>query len=255
MSKAGRPRQSGDRYPSGDLRPASDVSSALIGRWKNEGLHFFQDARMVSEAMMLALKGELTNRQAATALRIGEIHNRWRRLMHLRSTIKTASLEGSYSSGADLAEERMTPEQIEALETAIVKARAAVDALGAEMPVHPREVHGAIMDLCVDNQPISSLLLPALRTRLNQIARYLEHRASRKQTDRIAPRLLRPLHARLEKEERPTRRIQVVSLHTLELVVSKLRPDLDGTGMSKVRETALAIDDRDRFRGQKERGH
>jgi hypothetical protein len=230
------------------------VSPALIGRWKNEGMHFFQDARMVSEPMILALKGELTNRQAATALRIGEIHNRWRRLMRLRSTIKSANLEGGYSGGADLAEERMGPEQIAALEEAIVKARAAVDALLTEMPVHPREIHAAIIDLCVDNQPISSMLLPEVRTRLNQIARYLDRRFNRKQgTDRMAPRLLRPLHARVESEERPVRRARVVSLRTLELVVAKLRPDLDGDGMSMVRETALALDDRDKFRGQKER--
>src|SRR6185437_2836663 len=93
-----------------------------FARLKNYGVRLSGDARLGSQVMLLGLMGELTNRQGAAALRVGEIYNRFRRLKRLRASVKSPNYEGGFSGGADVAEERMTPEQISALEEAIAKA-------------------------------------------------------------------------------------------------------------------------------------
>ncbi len=248
----GRPKQDGERYPSGDLKPNKGVAPALLARLK-EVAKICGNPKLASEVSVLGMKGELTNRQVATALRVGDIHNRWRRLMRLRSTPKSANLEGGFSGAADLAEERMSPEQLSDLEEAIRKASDEVKALNEQIPLYPREAAGALIDLCADNQPIASALLPEIRTALNRISHWFESKDGRR---RRPVRGVRPLHLHdVKREEKPVPAFKPgdVMLRAVEQVIRKLRPDLDDDGIKLARDTVATLTARERFRAQKER--
>lgn len=253
MSAAGRPPHDGNRYPSGKLKPADEIAPALFARLKNDVVRFFRDPRLATQISYLALQGQLTPHQAAAGARFGEIYNRWRRLKRMRSTPKSPSLEGGFGGGADLAEERMSAEQIAALEDAIRKAREDLDRVLEEVPVYPREVHNALLELCVENQPISSLLYPEIRAQLNRIGRLFEARDKRKR--RPTRGGLRPLRATTEgKQDKPTvgAKPHQAIMRAVDAVVRKLRPDLDEDGIRQVKDTVAALAARDKFRSQKQ---
>ena len=248
----GRPRQSGERYPSGDLKPKSDIAPALYARYRADVLKFFKDPKLASQLTRLELLGELTKRQAGAGLKLGEIYNRWRRLKRIRSTPKSPNLEGGFSGGADLAEERMTAEQLQALEDAIDKAREDYDRVQEELPVYPREVHAAILELCVEDQPISSMFLPEIRIQLNRLAAVFDVRDKRKR--RPSRGGMRPLRAKAEEKQAPiSYRAPDATLRAVEIVVRKLRPDLADNDLRQVKETVAALVARERVRAQRDK--
>lgn len=249
---AGRPRQEGERYPSGKLKP-TEVAPALYARYRADVLKFFKDPKLASQLTRLEMLGELTKRQAGAGLKLGEIYNRWRRLKRLRSTPKSPNLEGGFSGGADLAEERMTSEQLQALEEAINKAREDYDRVQEELPVYPREIHAALIDLCVEDQLVSSMFLPEIRIQLNRLAAVFDVRDKRKR--RSSRGGVRPL--RTKTEEKPPAAISSrppdATLRAVELVVRKLRPDLADHDLRQVKETVAALVARERVRAQREK--
>lgn len=249
----GRPKKDGDRYPGGKLKPGNEgIAPALMGR-VTDVVRLCGDPRLATQLSRLGLLGELTNRQAEAGLRLGQIVTRWRRLERMvRSTPKSANLEGGFSGGAEVAEERMTAEQLAALQDTAIRAREDYDRVMEEIPVYPREVHNALIDLCVEDQPISSLLYPEIRAQLNRLAHLLDSRDKRKPSRGG----VRPLRATVEKPaERPLAAFRPpdVSLRALEAVARKLRPDLDDEALELVKKTWSALVTRDRFRAQKAR--
>jgi len=250
----GRPKQDGERFPSGDLKPKQEIAPALYARYRNDVLKFFSDPKLASQLTRLELLGELTKRQAAAGLKLGEIYNRWRRLKRMRSTPKSPNYDSGFSGGADLAEERMTVEQIERLEDAIHKAREEYDRVQEELPVYPREVHNALLELCVEDQPVCSMLYPEIRLQLNRLAALFDVRDKRKR--RQSRGGVRPLRVKIEEKLKPATaslKPPDATLRAVELVVRKLRPDLADDALRQVKETVAALVARERIRAQKAR--
>lgn len=249
----GRPKEDGERYPGGKLKPDTEIAPALYARYRNDVLKFFNDPKLASQVTRLELLGQLTKRQAAAGLKLGEIFNRWRRLKRLRSSPKSPNYEGGFSGGADLAEERMTDEQIEGLEDAIRKAREEYDRVSEELPVYPREVYAAIIELCVEDQPVCSVLYPEIRTQLNRLALLFDVRDKRKR--RSSRGGVRPLRTKVE--ESPKAAISFrppdATLRAVEMVVRRLRPDLGDDDLRQVKDTVAALVARERVRAQKAR--
>ena len=65
-----------------------------------------------SELARLSVHGVLTNAQTAAGFRIGEIYHRYHRMKRLRTNPKSPNYEIGLGGSADLAEERMSPEQL-----------------------------------------------------------------------------------------------------------------------------------------------
>lgn len=251
----GRPKQDGARYPSGKLKPKDELAPALVARYRQDVIKFFNDPKLATQLSYLGMLGELTNRQVAAGLRFGEIHNRWRRLERLmRSSPKSASLEGGFSGAAEVAEERMTDDQRAAAIEATQKARADFEWVMEEVPVYPREAHNALLDLCVENQPVPSMLLPEIRTQLNRLAALFDSRDKRKRKPSRGG--VRPLRARIEerKEEQHRPKTTQATLRAWDKALAVLRPDLDEDGRRQAREIIAALADRERMAAAKERG-
>lgn len=250
----GRPKKDGDRYPSGDLVPGNDgPAPALMGRLTDVA-RLCGDPRLATQLSRLGLLGVLTNRQVQAGLRLGEIVNKWRRLERMvRSTPKSASLEGGFSGGAEVAEERMTAEQLAALQDTAIRAREEYDRVMEEIPVYPREVHQALLELCVEDQPISSRLYPEVKTQLNRLSAAFDDKRKRKPSRGG----VRPLRTVTEKPvDKPVAAFRPpdVALRAVELIAHELRPDMDADGIKRVKDAFAAYVAREKFRGQKARG-
>ena len=251
MGKGGRPRKNGERYPSGKLKQVEGMAPALWGRIKANAAKFFGDPRFGSELGCLSASGELTNAQVATGYRIGDIYRRWHRLKRLRDNPKSPSYEQGFGGSSDLAEERMSAEQLEAFEASIRAAETAWRSVDAELSQLPRNIRQAILDLCVYETAVNSMLL-------RDIGRALDHVALRWGPDwgrqgKGGPRpSLAVVAAKSELPRIAPRRPRVDhSLAALQALAHTLRPDLDGAGLAKVSEVFIALRDREQFRQTK----
>lgn len=255
-SQGGRPRGTGERYPSGDLKPkrpgGEPISPALWQRMKAQWTKIFNDAGHGSEVGRLSFDGELTNAQTAAAFRIGEIYRKYHRFKQLRDTAKSPSYQQGFGGSSDLAEERMTAEQLAAFEGNIRKAEAdwaKVD--GALAAAHiPRPLRQAIIDICVFDTPTNPLFYPAIRYFLDQmVLRWAERFDDIDKRINMNGRRMgipnRPVIERVvpAKPKRPD-----TITPTFEAVVRKLRPDLDDKGIRLATETFTAMRDRAVYR-------
>lgn len=179
----GRPRKPGSRYPSGQLRRTAREQvegfvPALVGRAK-QFLRLVSDPIAESEIGRMMLAGLLTQSQAGTAFKVGDIYRRYHRLKQLRDHPKSPAWEPSFGS-ADLAEERMSFEQLDDFEAQVRAATQAwerIDSLLAnKVPglFFPPNVRQAIHDLCVQGIAINSGLYPDVRLALDEIGKRAE---------------------------------------------------------------------------------
>jgi hypothetical protein len=132
--------------------------------------------------MEATFAGALTNRQAEIANRIGDIYRRWHRAKRLRVSPKSPQLEGGFG-GADLAEERMSGDQLEAFEASVRAAQEAWEALDGAQGLFRslrRTVRAALVALCVEDKAIGPIELVDVRGVLDHLAlRWPEARGGR----------------------------------------------------------------------------
>ncbi len=249
MTKSGRPRKAGERYPSGDIKPkAEPIAPAQWARIKNDAVKLTGDQRLGSELGRLSFHGELTNAQAAAGFRVAEIYHRYHRYKRLRETPKSPNYEQGFGGSADLAEERMSSEQLEAYEASILAAEADFLRLQEEMPLYVRELPQALVDLCVFNVPLNPAFLPDLRIHLDRLAVQFgeQWRRQGRRPTGVRPLTRRPTALREAKPElRPER--NDAALKAVESVVRKLRADLDESAIATVKDTFIALVARERF--------
>ena len=250
MAKGGRPRKTGERYPSGELlkHKAEGIAPALWARIRANAIKEGGDARLATELGRLSFHGEITNAQAAAGFRVAEIYRRYHRAKRLRTTAKTANLEQGFGGSADLAEERMSTEQLEAYESSIKAAEADWLRLQEEMPLWLREIPDALVELCVNDRPLNPTMLPAIRVMLDNLARVFGEQWRRqgktskgvRPMARSAPKIaaidVRPLA--------PT--AGDPNVKAIEAIAHALK--LDDAGVAKVRDTFIALVARERFR-------
>ena len=258
----GRPKKSGERYPSGDLKPGNEgPSPALLGRMKNEYLKKLAEPALENRVGQLLIGGHLTTVQAAAALKIGEIYHRWHRCKRLRTSAKSPNLEQGFSGAADLAEERMTGDELEALESAIHKAQAEFDQLQKQLEGLPRNARHALEDVCVSGLVVNSMILPDLRILLDRLAVSFGPKWRQAGKNRI-PQIVSPVQSTPAPSFTLAPRRGDPARKAAEMIVRRLKPEVtedEIRTMSEafVEERALqeAKTARDSFREQKARKH
>jgi hypothetical protein len=141
-NKPGPRKKPGERYLSGDLKPA--IAPALRGRARDLG-----GAQLKSELSRLCFHRELTETQAAAGFLIGDIYRH------------SASAESTMECGdATAATKRGGP-------NAAQRDRKALDALLLE---YPPKVNQAVIELCVSNLAVDWNLRPQIRQLLDHVA-------------------------------------------------------------------------------------
>jgi hypothetical protein len=207
--KVGRRRKSGERYPSGKLKPRKTLkpdiepmSPALWQRIRQHGRQLGADPRLETELGRLNLHGELTVAMTVTGFGIGEIYGRYESYNRLSSSPKSPSYNASVGE-AGISEDLLLPEQIEDRERRIRNATRAWEQLEAKIP---HELRGPIHDLCVSNKHVSPVLYEDIRQLLSRLAtEWNMHGAPRESTPpTVNRRHGPPLHFnKHETESRP----------------------------------------------------
>lgn len=244
----GRPKKPGERYQSGKLRPAAEgIAPSLWARIKSDAMKAAGDPRLASELGRLSFEGHLTNAQTAAGFRVGEIYQRWLRHKRLRDSAKSPSYEHGFGS-ADLAEERMDDEQLATYEAAIRTAEEEWARVDQEIPVYPRELNGAIFDLCVHDRPVNPTLIPDIREALDRLAVQFGHRWRR--LGRPGKRAPRPLNGHAHRDTAITPAIVTPRVDAAVEAVKAIARRLTGNeaGAATVVATFIALRDREKFR-------
>lgn len=253
MGRTGRKRKQGERKPSGDLKQSGGegIAGAVWQRIRINGIKIGSDPRLGTQVGTLSCMRELTDAQTVTAFRIGEIYHRFYRAKRLRVVPKSPSYEIGSLGSADLAEERMSEEQLAAHEVEIKRAEAAWRKVDEVL----RGLHGslrqAIHDLCVRDVSINSMLLRDVRQVLDAIAlRLNEDRRGGKTLPKLGL-VLRSSAADPRIVAAAVPRQADAQLSALEAVVRRLRKDLGDDDVVQIKQIWLALVDRYRFRATK----
>ena len=158
MSKRGRPRLSGERYPSGRLRPGDYRSDTQIRRIVDQGLALGLDPMLGSHAGRLLLQGHLNDRHLAVIDHVGRIYGRYEFYTELRRRTQSPGYEASKKQAARSCDEE-----------AAAAARADFLALQQVIPDFPAEARAVIERLCVDDLHVPQHFLPDLIVLLERI--------------------------------------------------------------------------------------
>ncbi len=223
--KVGRRRKSGERYPSGKLKPRKTLkpdiepmSPALWQRIRQHGRQLGADPRLETELGRLNLHGELTVAMTVTGFGIGEIYGRYESYNRLSSSPKSPSYNASVGE-AGISEDLLLPEQIEDRERRIRNATRAWEQLEAKIP---HELRGPIHDLCVSNKHVSPVLYEDIRQLLSRLAtEWNMHGAPRESTPpTVNRRHGPPLHFNKHETESRPKSVPTITL-------SEKRPNFD----------------------------
>jgi hypothetical protein len=253
----------GERKASGDLKkaPAEPLAPAIMARARAAIAKIFGDAQHGSELGRLMFAGELTQTQGSAGFRIGEIYRRYHRHKHLRDAPKSPNYESGFGS-SDLAEERMSAEQLERFEAEVTQATDAWKVIDKALAQVPRNVRQAVLDVCVFDTSVNPALYPSLRAVLNDAARaHGKHgEYAPKRHDANSLRRLLTVHSRgptdgadhMAPTEVPRRKIDSAT-HAFVVVIRKLCPHLDQMGLDQAQEVFTAVRDRTDFERKRDR--
>ena len=253
MGRSGRKRKQGDRYPSDQLKQQGEgIPGAHWQRIRTHAVKFGLDQRIVTEISRLSMLRELNDKQAETAFRVGDIHRRYHRLKALRVVPKSPSYEVGIIGSADLAEERMSDEQLANHEAELKRAETIWLKVSGFLNLFEGSMRGAIYDLCIHDKTIKPpIRLRDVREMLDAIGDRLDDRRS---GPRLFPRLRFVLRGTTAVPQRITPVIpwqKDAQLSALEAVIRRLRTDLGDDQIGQVKQTWLALVDRYRFRATK----
>lgn len=242
-SRAGRPKQPGDRYPSGRRKDVGDiVAPTLWRRIKDHAVALGLDLRMASEIGRLSLQQRLTDAECAVAEHVAAAYARCDRLTGKprRSAVSPSYVRG-YGGDPQLAEERLDPAERSEHERRVRRAVRRFERIQDCFPnAGAREL---VERICVEDRPIPEQHIPELKILLNRIGAKLGITAAAG-----IPRLSDP--PRAAPPDRSQRKRQAtLSVAAVARVIGVLRPDLADN--AQVEATIRAIQDRERFRAGK----
>jgi len=255
VGKKGRPRNTlAEREPSGRAKRPTEqtIPPALWGRLKAISDPFFS-----TEVGRLVFAGELTRSQAEVGFRIRETFQRWHRSQRLRPSAKSANLESGYSGGAEVAEERMSAEQIDLLEDETERIEANFVAVREEISKCPRNVRSAIYDVCVYDVATNPAMYDDLRRFLSRMAHFFVRGGKpRKGQKDIAAALGGFAQERAPEEALPPvdtkmRRVHQSWRNAVEKVIRKFMPKGTASEIADVMKIVLALRDREEMRLKK----
>ena len=190
MSKRGRPRHNGERYPGGRLRPGDYRSDTQIRRIVDQGLALGLDPMLGSQAGRLRLQGHLNDRHLAVIEHIGRVYGRY----ELQAGLQRHSQSPAYAASKRQAGSSPTAEAASVVigEEQAARARADFLALQQIMADFPGEGRAVLERLCVDDLLIPASFVPDLLVLLERIDAVL---CGRRETTRLSRRSL-PLRRR-----------------------------------------------------------
>lgn len=255
-SRVGRPREDGPRYPSGKLKPTTTRASVTPAAWariRTDMVKASGDARLASEVGRLSFHGLLTDRQAATAFRIGEIYGAFERHKRKNRSSRSPSYEMGFG-GEGIAEELMSTEALENLEAQIRAAESAFLELQDILEDYPSAAIAALEQLCVENCAINSTYLPHMGRLLDRVAAKLTESVSKKRRQR-QQRVPSPAPAQTPPRTPAPGRGPDDDKAAWFTFMRAVRPDLDTMALNNAYDLFLAMKDRQRFRLDKVRPH
>ena len=159
MSKRGRPRLQGERYPGGRLRPGDYRSDTQIRRIVDQGLALGLDPMLGSQAGRLRLQGHLNDRHLAVIDHIGRVYGRYELHAGLQRHTQSPAYAASQrkAGGSPIGEEDAGAARADFL---------ALQQVMADFPVAARAV---IERLCVDDLHVPASFVPDLIVLLERI--------------------------------------------------------------------------------------
>jgi len=233
-NKRGRKRKPGERYPSGDLKPAT--APALWARIRGVLGEFDPIAR--TELTRLSFADVLSAAQTQAGFYIGDIYRQYfsqkdrqstphRRKCFQKIESRLYSRQPLLFIAKDFRVEewRNIENEVEAL---------------------PQTLRGAVLDLCLFNEPINPVIYRELRVFLDRIARICGKDWARYQPRELRfPKPVRSTKVTIKSND------EDVDVTVFEKILLRLRPDLNAKEVSDVRDMLLAIRDREDFRQAK----
>jgi hypothetical protein len=265
----GRPREEGERYPSGKLKPngaattpaPSEISGALWQRMIADHSKVFSDTAFATELTRLGATGKLTPREVSTGLRIAGIYGRFEYYKNLSRSaasphyIREFVAEGVAGDAADaIAFTKDDAGEIgrDEIDDREKREQEAVRAFKELQRVLPMAVRSAVEALCVENIHVGYQQLIAVREALEIISDGLPDKTtglSRKQK-RARCKRIRPMLA----EPTKAAPIKLNPLKTAFLKAQRaLSPHLDDEGLERAWDLLSALKSREDFRLEKER--
>lgn len=253
---AGRKRKGGARYPNGDLKPQGEpIVPAVWARIRTEAAKLAGDTRLASEVGRLSFHKQITDLEAATAFRIGEIYGNFARAKDLARTSRSPNYERGFGRGGD-DDALIRAEAIDMLADgdplkkkmlAALAAKEAFAALQAEMIHLTVPQRHMIERLCVDDGHLTADELVTVREILNFLASRIGKSASRRKAKRAErnARLLRPTQSGTAAASQSRRREAPPDHAVIKSLLHVLRPDLDGCDLSNVYSIAEALRNRE----------
>jgi hypothetical protein len=259
----GRPRKEGERYASGDLKPASSAPSAapamtgaLWQRMLADHSKVFSDTAFATELTRLGATGQLAPAEVSTGLRVAGIYGRFEYYKHLSRSAASpyyirefvAESVGGESDPLNF----KAGELGQALDPGDREEREkeALRAFKELQRVLPMSSRAAVEALCVENVHVGYQQLIAVREALAIVrdglpdkTTGLSKKQKRARRKRIRPTLAEPTKAAP---------IKINPLKTAFIAVQrKLSPHLDDEGLERAWETMNALKSREDFRLEK----
>ena len=253
MGKRGPRKKPGERYPSGDLKPA--ITPAAWGRIQQSPRAF--GPLLASELGRKCLHRELTKDEAEAGFYIGCIY----RLSHPSALEEMHEVHLEWLAEIQEFQAKLLVSADEA--QAQWRAIGGPDGLLSEFP---RDVGKAVIELCAFNRVVNSMLYRDIRRVLDR-GRLLLRDAPRRQGDdgpKLAQHSKPPRAPVLDRARMGRRRgetsVQVdaeqrpdldADVEATKKVIAKLSPDLDADGVARLIDIYVAFRNREEFRQEK----
>lgn len=251
-SRAGAPRQSGERFPSGKLKPkpaGEPIAPAAWARLRTDVVKLTGDARLASQVGRLSFHRQLTDKQTVTAFRIGEIYGAYERFKGKRRSTRSPSYEMGFGGSDGIAEELMDAETLAQLEARIRAAETSFLTLQDELESYPRAARAALEQLCVEDCAINPMHLNDIAGLLDRVSKSIGETGSKKRRRRIGQARARASAAPAPSTTTPpapARRTDKDKTAWLAFMHA-MRPDLDDKELQAAHDFFVAMKDREQF--------
>src|SRR6185369_8223603 len=206
------------------------------------------------ELSRLSMMGELTLAQTAAGMRLAEIYGRFERSIGRRRSAASPAYAIGHGD-PDLAEDRMTDEQLTQLAETRARARQAFLDLQEDLPVYPPRARALVEALCVEDRPLEPLALEEAKAVLDHLVRAFGPKWREKKPGPGRPQRSRPAPSEAPRAA-PVQAGDTPAKIAYRMALRVLRPDLDDSDIERAyklqTDLQAAISDRERFRQSKE---
>jgi hypothetical protein len=244
MGKRGPRKKPGERYPSGDLKPA--ITPAAWGRIQQSPRLF--GPLLASELGRKYLHRELTGDQAEAGFYVGCIY----RLSHPSALEEMHEVHPVWLASIHELQAKLhvSTHQAQAEWLAI----SGPDGLLSE---YPSDVHKAVIELCAFNRVVNSMLYSDIRRVLDRVPLLWSDAQRRQAYDalklaytmgRRRPEASVQAPKQVEAKRRPDHDAHV---EAMKKVIAALRPDLNADAMACLIDEFVTLRDREEFRREK----